>query len=381
LEQYIHKVIDQGDASGNGMKVWFRLPSGLDIFGFPTANYYGSGWALGPTWNFLVMADEPFLVDTGRFGQGEKLAAMMASVGVTLDSLGFVLISHGHEDHDGGLAELSQTADLRVRAHAVYDLIIRRYPEKAPTGHKKDFPAKCWRCPMPESHSTRYCLDYHHILQDLVVEPIGDGIQTLAPGISTYHLPGHSPDSLAVRIGDEAMLVGDTLLPGITPWPTSEFHYDKLRGVIGNAYSYGPALFGLRRYIRSLAKLRKIAGEHPEMAVFPAHRLYHRARWNGFVFGRRIEELLRHHRDRCRRILEILDSGAKTANEISGEYFPEHLLKGYGSLMANNEIISHCELMAHCGDVRTTDAHTYRVTGSSHFDRMIRTGFAAPLNG
>ncbi len=71
-------------------------------------NFYGGHWDLGPTWNYAVMADKPFLVDSGRFGQGEKLVAMMEAAGISAKDLEFVLISHGHEDHDGGLAELNQ---------------------------------------------------------------------------------------------------------------------------------------------------------------------------------------------------------------------------------------------------------------------------------
>jgi hypothetical protein len=36
------EVIHRGDASGNDMTVRFRLPSGLEISGLPTKNFYGS---------------------------------------------------------------------------------------------------------------------------------------------------------------------------------------------------------------------------------------------------------------------------------------------------------------------------------------------------
>ena len=149
----------------------------------PTQNFYGGHWDLGPTWNYAVLADKPFLVDSGRFGQGKNLVDMMASAGIKAEDLDFVLISHGHEDHDGGLAELVHSTDLRVKAHAIYELLIRKYPSQAPAGHKEDFPAKCWHCPMPESFYSKNCLGYHKVLQELKIDPIGDGENELAPDI------------------------------------------------------------------------------------------------------------------------------------------------------------------------------------------------------
>jgi hypothetical protein len=67
------EVIHRGDDSGNEMTVRWRLPSGLEIIGLPTKNAYGGHWDLGPTWNYAVLTDKPFLVDSGRFGQGNQL--------------------------------------------------------------------------------------------------------------------------------------------------------------------------------------------------------------------------------------------------------------------------------------------------------------------
>ncbi|MEJ2726013.1 MAG: MBL fold metallo-hydrolase, partial [Deltaproteobacteria bacterium] len=222
MNPHAKKVITQGDRNGNGMVVKFRLPSGLEVFAFPTENFYGGDWDLGPTWNYAVMADKPFLVDAGRFGQGRNLVHMMDAAGISAGDLDFVLISHGHEDHDGGLAELVESTHLKVRGHVIYDLLIRQYPEEAPAGYKKTFPAKCWRCMMPESFWSENCLGYHRVMQGLKVAAVGDGEDRLGAGIGTWHLPGHSPDSLAVLVGDEAVIVGDTLLPDISPWPTTE---------------------------------------------------------------------------------------------------------------------------------------------------------------
>ena len=371
MKDTIKEIINQGDDSGNGMTVRFKLPSGLEIIGLPTKNFYGGHWDLGPTWNYAVLADKPFLVDSGRFGQGKNLVDMMTSAGIKAADLDFVLISHGHEDHDGGLAELVQSANLRVKAHAIYELLIRKYPSRAPRGYKQDFPAKCWHCPMPESFYSKNCLGYHQVLQELRIEPIGDGENELAPGIYTHHLPGHSPDCLAVLLGNEAIIVGDIVLPDITPWPTREELFIEVTEVIKPYYTQANKIFGLHRYIQSLKKLGAIACRHPDLLVLPAHRFYYKGRWNGLHLADRVSELLEHHIQRCAAIIEILRTGPKTAEELAREHFEERLLEGFGSIMAANEIVSHCEFLTACGDIVGVNENKFSQTGTLNFEKYI----------
>ncbi len=61
----------------------------------------------------------------------------------------------------------------------------------------------------------------------------------------------------------------------------------------------------------------------------------------------------------------------KTAAEIAGEHFDEKLLEGFGSVMAVNEIVSHCELLAACGDVVTVDGLRYAAVGTSEYEQYI----------
>ncbi|UCD82365.1 MAG: MBL fold metallo-hydrolase [Desulfobacterales bacterium] len=373
MENCIINIINQGDDNGNEMVVKFRLPSGLEIYGLPTKNFYGGHWDLGPTWNYAVMANTPFLVDAGRFGQGKNLVGMMETAGIKSGDLDFVLISHSHEDHDGGLAELVETSRLKVKAHAVYDLLIRQYPEKAPSATRERFPAKCWHCPMPESFWSKNCLGYHRVLQDLQVDSIGDGENYLASDIRSYHLPGHSPDCLAVLLGDEAIIVGDIVLPDISPWPTRQALFAEVAEIIEPGYTEPEAIFGLQRYIKSLKKLGEISHQHPEIIVLPAHRLYYGNRWNGIDLAARVNELLQHHIDRCAAILEILSGSPKTAEETAREHFDEKLLEGFGGLMAANEVISHCELLIACGDVTAIEANKYAASGNSNFRSFIES--------
>jgi glyoxylase-like metal-dependent hydrolase (beta-lactamase superfamily II) len=365
-------ILKKGDENGNGMAVGLRLPGGLQIYGLPTRNFYGGHWDLGPTWNYVVMAERPFLVDAGRYGQGGSLVEMMDSVGIRPEALDFVLISHGHEDHDGGLSELVGAAGMKVKAHAVYERLIRRCPRHAPAGRKTDFPAKCWHCFMPESFYAKNCLGYHRVLETLAVDTLcGDEVD-LAAGITAFHLPGHSPDCLAVVIEGEAIIVGDVVLPDISPWPTREGMHAALREVLGADYREPEALFGLKRYIRSLKKLLEIDAKNPDLVVLPAHRLYYGDGWNPIQLGERVEQLLEHHVHRCGAILGILKAGPASAGEIAGAHFESRQLEGSGRFMAVNEVLSHCELLGHCGDVERLEGGRYAATGGSSFEGFIR---------
>jgi len=81
-------------------------------------------------------------------------------------------------------------------------------------------------------------------------------------------------------LGNEAMVVGDVVLPEITPWPTCVEQYDEVAEVLGSLYPEAGAVFGLKRYIQSLKELLQIAERYPNILVLPAHRLYYQEHWN-----------------------------------------------------------------------------------------------------
>jgi glyoxylase-like metal-dependent hydrolase (beta-lactamase superfamily II) len=365
------QVVQRGDSSGNNMIVRITLSSGRHIYGLATANLYGGDWDIGPTWNYLVTGGRPFLVDSGRRGTGPQLLKMMEAAGVNGQDIGSIVVSHGHEDHDGGLFEITRMINAPILAHETYGYLVRCNPNAAPSEEKTKFPASCWCCPMPETFYRSNCLEYHRERQELTIMDLSNSPEALGSGIQVFHTPGHCPDSVVLVVDGEAMLVGDTVLPEITPHPTLESHFAIMKPALPEKFEEAQELFGLRAYIRSLKLLRAVAAATDRILVLPSHRLYSQDKWNHLDLSDRIDEIVQHHIDRCRDILRIIDTEPKTPQEIAAEYFQPSLLKGYGIHLAINEIKSHCELMAISRDVVLSEDGKVSSTGGDNFRSLI----------
>jgi len=77
--------------------------------------------------------------------------------------------------------------------------------------------------------------------------------------------------------------------------------------------------------------------------------------------------------ERCGDILEILDDGPKSARQIAKRHFADHLLEGYGIIMAEHEILSHCELLTAAGDLTAHDGSGFQATGGTAFENLIES--------
>jgi glyoxylase-like metal-dependent hydrolase (beta-lactamase superfamily II) len=365
------EMVLPGEGNGNNRIFRLNLPSGREIIGLATENKYGGDWDLGPTWNYIVGPEKPFLVDTGKSGMGDRLLEMMARLGIKGKDLDSVLISHGHEDHDGGLGELVAATGIPIKAHPIYERLRRPYPDKAPFPSKEKFSASCWHCFMPESFTQVHCLTYHQERNELEIEGIIESPFPDDRDITVHHLPGHTPDSIAVQIGEEALIVGDVLLPEITPHPTQEKFFQLTKPLLPSSYTQGPLLYGLRAYLDSLKRLRELAIDFPRLIILPGHRLYNNNHWNILDLKTRVDEMIDHHVQRCGAIVTILQKGPKTAEEVAREYFDPKLLKGFGINMAVNEILSHAELLQFSGDVVINGEEKFSALGTTHFESLI----------
>ncbi len=365
------KILQSGDKYGNDMIVKMSFPGGLEILGLATKNLYSGDWDFGPTWNYVIISDNPFLMDTGRRGMGPLLMEMMEYGGIKAADLDFVILSHGHEDHDGGLFALKQAVGVEVMAHEPYEALTAFSHRQAPSERLQNFPASCWHCPMPESFSEKHCRDYHHERNKLGVTSITGEAREVATGVSVLHVPGHSPDCIAVLLKNEVILTGDTVLPEITPHPSREQYFENTRCMLPSHYASADQLYGLRAYIRSVKSLRKLADRFPNLTVLPGHRFTSNGDFNLVNLGQRCDELVQHHIERCSDILKLIASKSKTPEEIAHEYFEPELLRGFGMHLAINELLSHFELLELSGDIVRADGKVAS-TGNRGFEALIQ---------
>jgi len=129
------------------------------------------------------------LIDPG--GDLELLLAEIKKQGVELES---ILLTHGHMDHIGGVAELSKQLKLPIIGpHQEDDFWIQSLPEQCRTF---GFP----RC---ESFTpTRWLKD-------------GDDVQVGNITLQVIHCPGHTPGHVVFFNAEERLaIVGDVLFKG-----------------------------------------------------------------------------------------------------------------------------------------------------------------------
>ena len=118
------------------------------------------------------------LVDTGSGAESDALAPQLEQLGLRIEGISKVVLTHGHIDHVGGLAEISERCSPRV--------FINEYDSEAvrPFG----------------INSINYLKD-------------GDTIRLGKRELTVLHTPGHTEGSICLHDG-EIILSGDTAFPG-----------------------------------------------------------------------------------------------------------------------------------------------------------------------
>lgn len=208
-------------------------------------------------WTILYEAGEFTLVDAGYPGDAELIIASINDVGLTMQQMTAIVVTHAHVDHIGAIPTLLQRKDVPVMLSAQEVRHAKReYLEQATP---QQVAARSWR-PRTLKWST-------HVLksggtQDIRIpsaiafeadKPIdvpGRPMPVVSPGHTSGHTCYHLPEHRAV-------ITGDALITG---HPTS-----KTRGpqMIGNFFSHDAA--------QNAASVRELAQLKATDTILPGH--------------------------------------------------------------------------------------------------------------
>ncbi len=152
----------------------------------------------GPGPFYLYQDSDTYtLIDTGITGDAVRILDYLTDIGGRPDQLKQIILTHSHDDHRGGHAELAERTEALVLAHE-FDIpvIIGKAELEIP-----DVPAgeREFMIQVIESTPPAKPARVDRVLKN------GDEIE-MGSGARVVHVPGHTPGSIAIYLPDERLL-------------------------------------------------------------------------------------------------------------------------------------------------------------------------------
>ena len=337
------KILKRGDDSGNGTLLQYTTSTGAIIKAIGVPQSWQS--TLGPTWCYIIEGDDITIVDPGCYGSISYLEQGLEQLGHSLADVARIVVSHGHMDHDGSCPPVIQKSGAELWAHEIYGFMLQ--------ADRRDV-ERTWRKQVhgfdlfEKSDTMARATEHRKLNRDLKLShPVTDQMQ--ANGLTFYYTPGHSPDELCILF-DQVLFSGDHILPLITPHPSVAMSYHTFAAKLPPAYRGRNQIYGLGALLTSLKRMAVLGGD---ITVLPAHRAFHRGKFNPIGLGR-ATEILEHHRNRCYELTEVMKTGAKDLVTITRDYFSNREVEAHNFFLAFTEVMAHIELMQDAGDIATT---------------------------
>ena len=361
------EVLRHGDAQGNGMVLKLTTDQGLTIHSVAVPRE-GHSYT-GPTWAYLFENEGLSLIDSGMTGSFSKFEEGVQYTGYRLEDIQRVIITHGHEDHDGAVAQLVAETGAEVWAHDIYAHLQRYDPRDIERRATSPLQQEMHRVAQVNDVVSRSSPERESYLQRRKELKLDHRIHSgeRLGNLTFLHAPGHSPDEICVTL-DGVVFTGDHVLPEITPHPTTKTRFaPEVKQHLPEEYHNEDGWYGLETYLRSL---QMVADLGPTVAVLPAHRLFNRSKFN-FLTVTRADDLIQHHAQRLSRMLARLRSETLNLEQLTRRIFERRKLEGGNLFAALTEVVAHIELLQDAGDLEVGDRGQLRPTGAENYQQLI----------
>lgn len=308
----------------------YETNAGRTIYSFPVRSFA----TLVNNIYIVDDGDELILVDcgSGMPQANDDLAAGFAALGeafgrtLSLGDITTILITHGHIDHFGGLNYVRQHTGAPIGIHILDRRVLSNHEERVVFSYRRletFLEGAGVSAEQRERLMSVYLFAKTYYRSTPVQFLLEEGRPTVG-GIEVYHVPGHCPGQVCLRV-DDMMLTADHVLSRITPHqaPESITHH-----------------MGLSHYLDSLAKLQQVAGDvrlglgGHEDPIEDIHA--------------RIDAIRSAHDDRLARVMDICRE-PKSIAEISRDLFGR--VETYHVLLALEEAGAHVEYLHQRGEL------------------------------
>ncbi len=381
-----------GAENGDGLVIEIDTNGGPPVHGIGVEPPEDASRANGPTWAYVIEDDGVTLIDPGHLGSFPFLSDGLKVLGMTPSDIDRMVVTHGHWDHDGGVAELAEASNAEFWAHELwaayspysYGQLLRADEsplrvEMTRIGERlRETGPRRYGGPVRESDESerRPGGGGRDVYDDMrsavkVDRALADGFRH---GSMEYlHTPGHWPDELTIRLGN-LIFTGDHILPEITPHPSMAYkHPAGLVNALPARYRDAGDVWGLTAYLKSLYRVCQLG---QGLTVMPAHRLFNRGEFR-MTDESRAEETIAFHLERCDLLVEAVEKGYNDLEPATRELFSYRPLIGsYHLMSAASETISHVELLEETGDmvvhdIEGRDGVRLELTGSRNYRDVI----------
>lgn len=281
---------------------------------------------VGPVNVYLVRNDPITLIDVGPNTE-EAFSALRTGVeqlGLRLDMIKRIVISHAHEDHYGLAARVQEICGAEVFIHAWE---IEKIQGANDYTSQKNL---LIRAGVPADIQELFEKGYNRITpllnrEQAIVKGLVDEEEIVFENgaLRVLHTPGHTPGSICLmRESNRELIAADTVIRHITPNPM--LSCDPL-----DNYRRFPSL---SEYLCSVARIKDLA---PTL-IHSGHGE------NIDDYGEHFHNLVRHTQERQMRMIGLIPTKGANAWEVSFQLFPK--ATGLHRYLAISETQAHLDM-------------------------------------